>query len=719
MATEVDSEVILPPNEAVQETSYLYVKVLGRGAFGEAVLYRKTDDNSLVVWKEVNLARLGEKETRDALGEVDILSLLDHPNIITYYNHFLDNQTLLIELEYANGGTLYHKISSQSETGQLFHEELVVWYLFQLVSAVAHIHQYGIIHRDIKTMNIFLTKSDLLKIGDFGISKVLESNSQMADTVYNLPLQLIGTPYYMSPELVKGDKYNYKTDVWAVGCTLFELLTLERTFQATNQLRLAYEIVKGDAGEISSQYSSDIRDLVGQLLRKDPDDRPEAEEILKNKIFSDDDRGSGMEKKVWELNAAVRKLRLQSSHSMDYIPVVKSKMSEVYQWGGGKVTPQKQEIFVKGKSAIQVAAGCGHFAVVTMEKELYTWANLQGGTQLVGQLGHGNNSAYKAPKLVEKFEGKGIIQVSCGEDFTVCVTDENKVYSFGSDYYGCLGVDGEHGDSVTEPILVDYFTSIDIQEISCGDNHVAALSKEGHVFTWGCGEYGRLGLGSEDDFSSPQKVKTPGKHLIKHVVSGCDGTFLITANGRVLAAGSNEDNKLGFNSETSGLRKGRVKVYDIPCKYTFTAVKPLTRHCIVTVAAGKTHSAVINAYGHLYTFGSNKYGQLGLSDFRRKHGINRVAGVLSGKRIENVACGDGFTVASTNDARYWTGGVMNVGGEWVWDHTSLPFTFTFWITDQPHNNPDENYMMLNRNLKWQSQPADMMAYPLCEETMQL
>ncbi|KAL5006799.1 hypothetical protein ScPMuIL_015605 [Solemya velum] len=192
----LDTNLFFPPPDQPQETSYLFVRVLGRGAFGEAVLYRKTEDNSLVVWKEVNLGRLSEKVRRDAINEIDILASLNHANVINYYNHFMDGDTLLIELEYANGGSLHHKIVYQVE---LFKEEVVRWYLFQLLSALVYIHHNDILHRDIKTMNIFTTKTDLLKLGDFGISKVLDPKGGMAQS-------MVGTPYYMSPEIVKGDR---------------------------------------------------------------------------------------------------------------------------------------------------------------------------------------------------------------------------------------------------------------------------------------------------------------------------------------------------------------------------------------------------------------------------------------------------------------------------------------------------------------------------------
>ncbi|KAK6181203.1 hypothetical protein SNE40_009113 [Patella caerulea] len=638
MATEV-TEFAEP-----QETSYILIRVLGKGAFGEAVLYRKTEDNSLVVWKEINLANCGDKERRDSQNEIDILSFLDHANIVSYYNHFIDGDTLFIEMEYANDGTLYEKIYNQTS---LFPEKTVIWYLFQMTSALAYIHEYGIIHRDIKTLNIFLTKSGLLKLGDFGISKIMQSQSGMAET-------LVGTPYYMSPELMQGHKYNQKSDIWALGCVLYEMLTLRRTFEASNALKLARDIVLNQQSDINSMYSQEMQKLVTQLLQKEPANRPVCEEILKNSLFT---KQGDLEKKVWELNSVARRARLTAcSVSETTVPVVKAQMCEVYVWGGGKITPQKVEFFTKEKSPIQVECGESHFAVVTVEKEVFTWANSQGGSSMVGQLGHGDTAGYKIPKLVEGLSGIPVKQVSCGTDFTICVTDDGKLYGFGSDYYGCVGCDTSEEDDILSPIPINYFTSIPIEEISCGDSHCVALTKAGDVYTWGCGEFGRLGLGSEDDHTTPQKVAIPGKHFIKHVCAGSDGTFLIATNGRLLASGSNENNKLGFNSPTSGLRKRKKKVFDIPCKYMFSTVKPLSRQHIISVSPGTSHSACIDIYGCLYTFGCNKYGQLGLGDYKKRSTLNRVGGVLVSKKVEKVSCGDGFTVAATDDSQLYSWG---------------------------------------------------------------
>uniref|UniRef100_A0A8B9T990 non-specific serine/threonine protein kinase n=1 Tax=Anas platyrhynchos TaxID=8839 RepID=A0A8B9T990_ANAPL len=593
-----------------EELHYIPIRILGRGAFGEATLYRRTEDDSLVVWKEVDLTRLSEKERRDALNEIVILALLQHENIIAYYNHFMDNTTLLIELEYCNGGNLYDKILRQKD--KLFEEEMVLWYLFQIASAVSCIHRAGILHRDIKTLNIFLTKANLIKLGDYGLAKKLNSEYSMAET-------LVGTPYYMSPELCQGVKYNFKSDIWAVGCVIFELLTLKRTFDATNPLNLCVKIVQGNrAMEVDSTvYSRELIQMVHSCLDQDPEKRPTADELLEQPIL--------MISKL--LKACVLgggSLCRSSTMNEAPIAVVTSRTSEVYVWGGGKSTPQKLDAIKSGCSARQVCAGNTHFAVVTVEKELYTWVNMQGGTKLHGQLGHGDR----------KLQGKAIRQVSCGDDFTVCITDEGQVYAFGSDYYGCIGIDKAHGSEVLEPLQLDFFLTNPVEQVSCGDNHVAVLTRNREVYTWGCGEYGRLGLDSEEDHYTPQKVE-----LLR---------LLLPKIRKVLACGLNEFNKLGLNQCTSGIINHDTYC-EVPYATSLTLAKQLSFYKIRTISPGKTHTASIDERGRLLTFGSNKCGQLGVGDYKKHLGINLLAGPLGGKQVIRVSCGDEFTIAATDD----------------------------------------------------------------------
>ncbi|XP_069592361.1 serine/threonine-protein kinase Nek9 isoform X1 [Ranitomeya imitator] len=621
-----------------EELHYIPIRVLGHGAYGEATLYRRTEDDSLVVWKEVGLTRLSEKERRDALNEIVILSLLQHDNIIAYYNHFLDSNTLLIELEYCNGGNLFDKIVRQKE--ELFEEEMVVWYLFQIASAVSCIHRAGILHRDIKTLNIFLTKANLIKLGDYGLAKQLNSEFSMAETC-------VGTLYYMSPELCQGVKYSFKSDIWAVGCVLYELLTLTRTFDATNPLNLCVKIVQGNwAVELdNSVYSQELIDVVRLCLQQDPELRPSADEILERPLLSC--RRRDMEERVSLLNKSNKRPR-PGTVTEAPVAVVTSRSSEVYVWGGGKSTPQKLDVFKGGCRARQVCAGDAHFAVVTVEKELYTWVNMQGGSKLHGQLGHGDRASYRQPKHVEKLQGKSVQHVSCGGDFTMCITDEGQLYSFGSDYYGCLGVDQSLGSEVLEPVLVDFFLHEPIEQVSCGDSHVMVLTRSKCVYSWGCGEYGRLGLDSEDDVSTPQRVEVQRGLCIVSVSCGADGSFLLTQSGKVLACGLNEHNKLGLNQCTVGIINHEA-YREVPYTTSLTLAKPLSFYKVRSVSPGKTHTAAIDERGRLLTFGSNKCGQLGVGDYRKHLGINLLGGPLGGKQVIRVSCGDEFTIAATDD----------------------------------------------------------------------
>nr|XP_061798471.1 serine/threonine-protein kinase Nek9-like [Nerophis lumbriciformis] len=637
-------------NGEEEKLHYIPIRILGRGAFGEATLYRRTEDNSLVVWKEVDLNSLSERERKDVMNEISILSILEHNNIIAYFNHFMDKNTLLIELEYCNGGNLYDKIVQQK--GKLFNEEVVIWYLYQIASAVAHIHKAGILHRDIKTLNIFLTKTDLIKLGDYGLAKKLGSEFSMAETC-------VGTPYYMSPELCQGAKYNFKSDIWAMGCVLFEVLTLTRTFDATNALNLCVKIVQGNwTMDVNRDvYGAGLIKLVYECLDQDPAKRPTAEQILEQPVLSCSRQE--LEDRVALLNSAMKRPKLNTVTETP-VAVVTTRSRDVYFWGGGKFTPQKMDTFKGGSSAQHVCAGESHFAVVTVEKELYTWANVQGGAKMVGQLGHGDQASYRQPKRVEKLQGKAIRQVGCGTDFTVCITDEDQMYTFGSDYYGCIGVEGAMGMQILEPVLLEFFEERPVRQVSCGDNHVVVLTHSGDIFSWGCGEYGRLGLECEDDFSSPMQVELPKSATISSVSCSSDGTFFLTDTGKVLACGNNEFNKLGLNQEFSGLKNHPGEGYQgIPYTTTLTLAKQLSRFKIQTIAPGRNHTAAIDARGRLLTFGCNKYGQLGVKDFKKHQGVQVLVGPFGGKIVTKVSCGDGFTIAATEDNQIFAWG--NVG----------------------------------------------------------
>eukprot|EP00002_Diphylleia_rotans_P004997 TRINITY_DN1394_c0_g1_i3.p1 TRINITY_DN1394_c0_g1~~TRINITY_DN1394_c0_g1_i3.p1 ORF type:complete len:469 (-),score=113.49 TRINITY_DN1394_c0_g1_i3:305-1711(-) len=176
-------------------------------------------------------------------------------------------------LQYCDGGDLAQAINKAKHADQTFNEEQVVDWICQLVSALSYIHAHHIVHRDLKTSNIFLTKKNVIKLGDFGISKILDNTTDLAMT-------MVGTPYYMSPEVCQNQPYNHKSDVWAMGCCIYEVCTLQRAFGADSLMGLVYKIVKEQYPPIPTTYSQQLRDLIGSMMAKNPRDRPSTEQIF-------------------------------------------------------------------------------------------------------------------------------------------------------------------------------------------------------------------------------------------------------------------------------------------------------------------------------------------------------------------------------------------------------------------------------------------------------
>ena len=250
---------------------YQQIKVLGEGSYGKAILVSRKSDKVKFVIKEVRLYGVSQQDREDALKEVAVLKALDHPFIVSYIESFNEKGNLYIVMEFADGGDLSQLIEKQGKT--LLSEEKIMQLFIQLALAIKFIHDRKILHRDLKCQNVFLTKSGDVKLGDFGISKVLDSTLQMCKTQ-------IGTPYYLSPEICEGKQYNSKTDIWSLGCILYELCTLKHAFNAANMNALIIAIIRGKYQPISSKYSLELRNLVSELLTRDTKARPSINTIL-------------------------------------------------------------------------------------------------------------------------------------------------------------------------------------------------------------------------------------------------------------------------------------------------------------------------------------------------------------------------------------------------------------------------------------------------------
>jgi len=258
---------------------YVKQKRIGEGSFGTAYLVRSKETGAHYVMKRINFSRMTEKEKDEAMREVEVLAKMQHPYIVAYKESFEHDKNLYIVMDYCEGGDLYTVIREHAQKGRYFSEDLILNWFVQICLALKHVHDRKILHRDIKSQNIFLTKGNNVKLGDFGIAKILKNTVDLAKTC-------IGTPYYLSPEICENKPYNNKSDIWALGCILYEMAALKHAFVAGNMKNLIVKIIRGSYPQLPSHYSSDLRNLVQQLFRRNPKERPSINIILRRTFIS-------------------------------------------------------------------------------------------------------------------------------------------------------------------------------------------------------------------------------------------------------------------------------------------------------------------------------------------------------------------------------------------------------------------------------------------------
>eukprot|EP00930_Biecheleria_cincta_P059418 TRINITY_DN4515_c0_g2_i1.p1 TRINITY_DN4515_c0_g2~~TRINITY_DN4515_c0_g2_i1.p1 ORF type:complete len:980 (-),score=201.19 TRINITY_DN4515_c0_g2_i1:90-3029(-) len=249
---------------------------IGRGQYASAQLVRETATGKTYVAKCISLAALNEHDQDLAHQEVFLLQTLGHPYIVAYRDSFLIEgaNTLVIVMEYCGGGDVRKAIKEKAKEGGHFPEEQIMSWFVQLCLALQYIHSEKVLHRDLKTSNIFLTEDgSSIKLGDFGISRVLEGTTEAAVTI-------VGTPYYMSPEVCRSEPYNWKSDIWALGCVLYECCMLKHAFESSSLLGLVYKIVSDHYEPIPSFYSPELNGLINQLLMKNAESRPSINELF-------------------------------------------------------------------------------------------------------------------------------------------------------------------------------------------------------------------------------------------------------------------------------------------------------------------------------------------------------------------------------------------------------------------------------------------------------
>ena len=257
--------------------NFQILNILGRGSFGYACLVKRKQDGKIYAMKRINLLDSPKHEIDAALNEVRLLASLNHINIIGYKEAFYDipSNTLNIVMEFADGGDFSKKIEMQKRRLCLFNENIIWELIFQLLNGVVYLHNHHIMHRDLKPANIFLMKNGIIKIGDLNVSKLSKNNYARTQA---------GTPIYIAPEIWDQKPYDYKCDIWSLGCIIYELCTSFPPFIGNDINELYHNVKNGRYRPISNDYSNDLKQIIEWMLVINPNKRKSAKELLNSDI---------------------------------------------------------------------------------------------------------------------------------------------------------------------------------------------------------------------------------------------------------------------------------------------------------------------------------------------------------------------------------------------------------------------------------------------------
>ncbi|TRM60001.1 kinase-like domain-containing protein [Schizophyllum amplum] len=276
---------------------YDSVDVIGNGSFGIIRKVRRKSDGLVFARKELNFERMSERDRKQIVAEVNILKDLHHDHIVRYHDRYVDRDAgvLYIVMEYCGGGDLSTIIKQATKHNRPIPEDTIWNYFLQILLALHHCHHpHGhersgsngldgdgrerraqILHRDLKPDNVFLDESNTVKLGDFGLSKAL-AQASFANTY-------VGTPYYMSPELMQGKAYDSKSDIWSLGCLIYELCALKPPFhEAKTHNELNILIRNGRIPPLPRGYSQSLSGVIKAMLNLNPAMRPSAAQLLQH-----------------------------------------------------------------------------------------------------------------------------------------------------------------------------------------------------------------------------------------------------------------------------------------------------------------------------------------------------------------------------------------------------------------------------------------------------
>ncbi|KLO19564.1 kinase-like protein [Schizopora paradoxa] len=367
---------------------YEPLDIIGNGSFGIIRKVRRKSDGEILARKELNFERMSERDRKQIVAEVNILKDLSHENIVRYIDRFVDRDAgiLYILMEYCDGGDLSSVIKQCGRQNRPLPEDTVWSYFFQLLLALQHCHcpnQSGkpgesdapkrqqILHRDLKPENVFLSGSNTVKLGDFGLSKALGQTS-FANTY-------VGTPYYMSPELIQEKSYDTKSDIWSLGCLIYELCASKPPFhEAQTHSELSMLIRNGRIPPLPKGYSHALNQVIKAMLNLNPAMRPSAQQLLQHERIDFARKVSETEKVLTSVKAHKTNLQAKEKELQSLATTLAEKegmLSTVLQQKDSEIhrlTQLTQQIDVRVRDAVAKREEELRVAVMRREEEVRT-----------------------------------------------------------------------------------------------------------------------------------------------------------------------------------------------------------------------------------------------------------------------------------------------------------------------------------------------------------
>ena len=633
-AAAAPAAAAVDPEEESRAAYYSEFKprfALGRGQFGVAYLLQHKD-GSKAVDKRIQLEGLKEEDRSNTWKEIHLLRRLKHEGVVGFYHSYETSdggggggggggKTLHILMEYCDGGALDEAIAEQKDFGQPFAAPRVRGWVLQIASALAYIHSERVIHRDLKTANIFLTGRDgeLAKLGDFGISRLMSSQTVLANTQ-------VGTPYYLSPELIIGqDGYDGRADVWSLGVILYELLAFGRPFSGDNLGMLALQITRRPPKPLPSGTPHELQELSLRCLNKEAGMRPTSRDLLHSEPL-----------RTWLLNE--KPTPTPSPVTATPSPVAPSVTSSATT--STQPTPTATPVAtplttpklptpntaLAATTETPISSAASALALTT-ETPLPLPAGLP-----AGAASGSGGAALATPPAASASDHplRGSVESSaCGSyrpgdatmgylDFALSKAPDGlrKLYQWGTALQK-LSV----GD-VQEPhwhVVQDQKEELGSHEVTSmcvGENCAVALTQSGDVFSW-------KAPGTDVSLAFA-RTKNPGK--------------LVGASGvRAVGVGLTSEELFLINAEGE-LHQWRM-MGEAP-----GPVRGLPEGLrIVSIACGSEHCVACTDQGEAYSWGNNDYGQLGLDDQDDRSTPEKME-LREGESVRAAACAKNYTI---------------------------------------------------------------------------